>query len=210
MPCEDCDQFLSIAKVRALRLLWARLQELCSTPLSHLPIHAETSRRMLTAAATHTNLVRTTVAAFAAAVGGADSIAVRPYSAALGSPVEGARTLDRNTHHLLLHETNLHRVADPSAGSGAVEALTEALAEAAWAEFRKIESEGGIIGSFRSGALPARIAAAREQLGRQVAEGAVPLVGATVYRDPEAAEVTVTCDTGPLRPVRLEHLAAPS
>jgi methylmalonyl-CoA mutase len=206
----DCDQFLSIAKIRALRLLWGRIEELCGAAPRDLPIHAETSRRMLTAAAPHTNMVRATIATFAAAVGGADSIAVRPYSAALTCRDEAARALARNTHHLLLHEANIHRVADPSAGSGAVEAITHALAEAAWAEFRKIESEGGIIGSFRSGALPARIAAAREQLGRQVAEGAVPLVGATVYRDPEAAEVTVTCDTGPLRPVRLEHLAAPS
>ena len=146
----DRDQFLSIAKLRALRLLWMRFTELCGVAPTHLPVHAETSRRMMTRAEPHTNILRTTIAAFAAAVGGADSIAVVPHDAALGPAARDARALARNVHHLLVEETQLHRVSDSAAGSGAAEALTDALAERAWHEFQAIEREGGIVESLRS------------------------------------------------------------
>lgn len=206
----DRDQFLSIAKIRALRLLWARIEDLCQTAPGHVRIHAETSRRMMAGAAPHTNLVRATIASFAAAVGGADSIAVLPYSAPLGAPDAAARALARNTQHLLIEESQLHRVADAAAGSGALEALTDALAEHAWAEFQRIEGDGGIVASLRSGAFPARIAAAREILRREVADGAVPLVGATMFRDPGEAAGAVSSEAGGssrLAPVRLESMA---
>jgi methylmalonyl-CoA mutase len=178
----DRDQFLSIAKLRALRLLWMRFAELCGVAPTHLPIHAETSRRMMTRAEPHTNILRTTIAAFAAAVGGADSIAIVPHDAALGFGSREARALTRNVHHLLVEETQLHCVSDSAAGSGGLEALTDALAERAWHEFRTIEREGGIVESLRSGAFPKRIADARAALAAQVLSGAAPLVGATVHR----------------------------
>jgi methylmalonyl-CoA mutase len=178
----DRDQFLSIAKLRALRLLWTRLGEVCGVAPTHLPVHAETSRRMMTRAEPHTNILRTTIAVFAAAVGGADSIAVVPHDAALGLSGREARTLARNVHHLLVEETQLHRVSDSGAGSGIVEALTDALAERAWHEFQTIEREGGIVESLRSGLFQKRIADARSALAAQVVSGAAPLVGATIHR----------------------------
>ena len=157
----DSDVIISIAKVRALRILWERLQELCAAPKSALQVHAETSRRMLTRADLLDNLLRNTLAAFAAGVGGADSISVIPHAAALGITDRNARALARNIQHLLMDEADLHRVADPAAGSGAVEALTGAIAARAWAEFQTIEREGGIVESLLSAdGFQARIAAA--------------------------------------------------
>ncbi len=211
----DRDQLLAVAKIRALRLLWARIQELCGAPRTPLYIHAETGRRMITRADPHTNLLRTTIAAFAAGVGGADGIAILPYTAALGLPDRSARALARNTQHILINEAHLHRVDDPAAGSGAVEALTDALAERAWDEFQAIEREGGIIDSLRANALPARVAEARDALKRELASGAAPLVGATAYRatieQPSPAEPDppmIPSNSGGLSPIRLETLAA--
>lgn len=159
----DCDQFLTMAKIRALRLLWARLQEVCGAPFAPLPIHAATSRRMLGAADPETNLLRNTIAAAAAALGGADSILIHPHDAS----VQGAkaRMLSRNIHRLLMDEARLHDVIDAASGSGAVEALTDSLAERSWAEFQSIEREGGILASLRVGALQARIAELRGAAG---------------------------------------------
>ena len=83
-------------------------------------------------------------AAFGAAVGGADSIAVLPFDSVPGPASPHARRLARNTQLLLLDEAHLARVGDPAAGSGAIEALTDALAEAAWTLFQSIEAEGGL------------------------------------------------------------------
>jgi methylmalonyl-CoA mutase len=211
----DRDQLLSAAKFRALRLLLTRIQELCGAPPTVLKVHAETGRRMMTRADPHTNLLRTTIAAFAAGVGGADSIAILPYTAALGLADRSARALARNAQHILIEEAHLHRVADPAAGSGAVEALTDALAERAWEEFQTIEREGGIIESLRSNGLPERIAEAREMLRRELAGGAAPLVGATAYRGPieqpspaERELFVAPPNSSWLSPIRLETLAA--
>ncbi len=200
----DQDQFLSIAKLRALRLLWARLQELCNVERKPLALHAETGRRMLTRVDIDTNLLRTTLAAFAAAIGGADAITVLPHTAALGRPDSNAGALARNIQRLLIDEAHVHRVADASAGAGAVEALTEALAERAWSAFQAIEREGGIVASLRAGAFPARIAEARAALERSVADSTTPLIGATLHPAPASEDTTAT---SPL-PEQAETLAA--
>ena len=133
----DQDQFLSMAKLRALRLLWARVQEACSIPPAPGSIHAETSYRMMTAMDPETNILRTTIASFAAAAGGADSISILPHTIAHGLPDAFARRVARNTQLILANESHIDFVADPAAGSGSVEALTEALCEAAWDEFQR-------------------------------------------------------------------------
>jgi methylmalonyl-CoA mutase len=184
----DQDQLVSTAKLRALRLVWARFEEVCEAPPVRLPIHAQTSSRMMTRADPTTNLLRTTLAAFAAGVGGADSVAVLPHTAALGSTDPDARALACNIQHLLIEEAQVHRVADPSAGSGAIEALTDALAERAWSAFQTIEQEGGLVESLKAGSLQARIADARAALQNAVADGDTPLVGATIYSAPDKAK----------------------
>lgn len=203
----DHDQFLSIAKLRALRLLFARFREVVGAPPKTLRIHAETSRRMLTARDPHNNLVRATIATFAAGVGGADSITVAPYDAVQGAASPAARRLARNTQHLLLDEAHISRVADPACGSGAVESLTASLCERAWAMFQAIEADDGVLASLERGALAEGLAAGRAALSDAAAGGRLPIVGVTVYTDDAAVPSTPTPEPPihpALRPIHLE------
>ena len=120
----DADQFLTIAKFRSLRKLWARVEDFCGMTPEAAFVSAETAWRMMTRRDPHVNILRTTVAVFAAALGGADAIGVLPFTAALGLPDGFARRIARNTQLILLQEAQLAKVADPAAGSGAVEDLT--------------------------------------------------------------------------------------
>lgn len=178
----DQDQFLSMAKIRALRKLWARIQEVCSIPPSAAAIHAETSYRMKTTADPETNILRSTIAGFAAAAGGADSISILPHTIAHGLPSCFARRIARNAQLLMAAESRIDFVADPGSGSGGVEALTDALCEKAWDEFRAIEKDGGILRSLADGHLQRRIAAAGEERAKQYREGKRDIVGTTLYR----------------------------
>jgi len=177
----DQDQFVSIAKLRALRKLWARVQEACGTEPAETIIHAETSWRMMTALDPETNILRATIAAFAAAVGGADSVSVLPHTLPLGLPDASARRLARNMQLILADESHVGAVADPGAGSGGIEALTERLCEAGWEEFRQLEAEGGVMQSLVDGRLQRRIATARKARLARVADGRRKIIGTTLY-----------------------------
>jgi len=178
----DQNQLESIAKLRACRLLWNRLAEILALPFwPPLRIHAQTSWPMMTRRDPHSNLLRTTLAAFAAGVGGADSIAVLPFTQALGLPDEPARRLARNTQLLLMEESHIDAVMDPSAGSGAIEALTDATCHAAWQAFEEIEKAGGIIAALASGMVQDRIAQHRQSVAANVADGTTAIVGTTIF-----------------------------
>jgi methylmalonyl-CoA mutase len=179
----DQDIFVTIAKLRALRLAWGHIEEACGLAAAPIHLHAETSWRMLTRMDPWTNLVRGTVAAFAAGVGGADSVAVLPFSTALGVPDRFARRAARNAQHILMAEANLHRVADPAAGSGAIEALTDRLCHDAWTFLQAIERQGGIIEALAKGFVTAELAQAVAD------EGEPPIVGTTAYPSPEPSEI---------------------
>ncbi len=139
----DMDQFLTTAKFRAVRKLWARIEDSCGLEPKPALVTAETAWRMMTRRDAYTNMLRATIAVAAAGLGGADSITVLPHTAPLGLPDAFARRIARNTQLLLLEESNLARVADPAAGSGALEALTGELCGAAWTLFQDIERVGG-------------------------------------------------------------------
>jgi methylmalonyl-CoA mutase len=186
----DADEFLTIAKFRALRRLWAQVETACGVSLKPLRLHAETAWRMTTRRDPWVNLLRTTMATFSAGLGGADCITVLPFTTALGLPDAFARRLARNTQHILLEESNLWRVLDPAAGSGAFEALTDALCERAWAAFQEIEAEGGIVESLRGGAVQARVAETRAARERAVATRKDPLTGTSDF--PNLREETVS------------------
>lgn len=177
----DQDQFVSMAKLRALRVLWAQVQEACSIAPAALSIHAETSYRMTTEKDPETNILRSTVAAFAAAAGGADSIAVLPHTIAHGLPDPFARRIARNTQLILAQESHIDFVSDPAVGSGSVESLTDALCEAAWDEFRLIESEGGALESLLAGKIQSRIGEARKKRAGEYTSGKRHLVGTTLF-----------------------------
>jgi methylmalonyl-CoA mutase len=147
----DQDQFLTIAKFRALRKLWARIEQACGLEPQPAFVAAETAWRMMTKRDPHGNIVRGTIAALGAAVGGADAVTVLPFSVALGLPDAFARRIARNTQTILIEEANIHRVADPAGGSGAIAALTHALCDAAWTLFQEIERAGGLDQALESG-----------------------------------------------------------
>ena len=139
----DADQFLTIAKFRAIRKLWARVEQACGLAPAPAYVSAETAWRMMTRRDPYVNILRSTVAVFAAGVGGADAITVLPFMAAIGLPDGFARRVARNTQLVLLEESNLAKVSDPTAGSGAIEDLTQQLCTAAWTVFQEIEKAGG-------------------------------------------------------------------
>ena len=147
----DDDQFMTIAKLRAARQLWARVAEVVGEPdAGAARVHAVTSLPMMTQRDPWVNMLRTTLAAFAAGVGGADTVLVHPFDVAIpggfpGTAASFARRIARNTQLLLLEESHIGRVLDPAGGSWFVEDLTEALAEQAWKHFQDIESRGGFV-----------------------------------------------------------------
>lgn len=164
----DDDQFMTIAKFRAARNLWARVAEVVGEPEAGAAVvHAETSLPMMTQRDPWANMLRCTVAAFGAGVGGADSLLVFPFDVAIDGGFPGiatsfARRIARNTQLLLLEESHVGRVLDPAGGSWFVEDLTGRLAEQAWQHFQAIESHGGFTqaGDFIAGQI-AEIAARR-------------------------------------------------
>ncbi|WP_375464449.1 methylmalonyl-CoA mutase subunit beta [uncultured Methylobacterium sp.] len=196
----DADEFLTIAKFRAMRRLWARLEQACGLDPKPLRLHAETAWRMMTRRDPFVNMLRTTMAATAAGLGGADAITVLPYTQALGLPDAFARRVARNSQIMLIEESNLARVADPAAGAGGFESLTEALAQAGWDAFRTIEGEGGIVASLSVGKLQRRVEATREIRARNVATRREALTGASEF--PNLTETAVAVlDVAPLAAV---------
>ncbi len=177
----DTDQFLTMAKFRALRKLWARLEQACGLQPKPLFVAAETAWRMLTQRDTDVNMLRATMATFAAALGGADSITVLPHTLALGLPEAFARRVARNTQLILLEESNLAKVADPAAGSGGVEALTSELCASAWSLFQDIEKVGGAFAALQANVIQQRVAQVREQRAKDIARRKQVITGVSEF-----------------------------
>ncbi|SFI59928.1 methylmalonyl-CoA mutase family protein [Aerobium aerolatum] len=214
------DQFLSIAKLRALRLLWAKAQEACGLQPIAAKIHAETSYRMLTLRAPENNILRSSMAAFAAAAGGADTISVLPPNIPHGLPDRRGRQIARNAQLVLSEETHLSSLASPAFGSEELNILTASLCAAAWDEFRQIEAEGGLLNSLGKGMVQQRVTAARQQALAQMQGGKVRIVGTSgqLHLRPDVEKVStlkaerrevpqdgvVFCDSLP--PLRLDEM----
>lgn len=183
-----CDQFLSIAKVRAARKLWARVAEACgaSEEARAMRLNVVSAMRMMTRRDPWVNILRTTVACFAGAVGGADSVTVLPYDVAFGETDELGRRIARNTQIILAEESNLAKVIDPGGGSWYVESRTDELARVAWTAFQGIERAGGIAASLADGSVAATIAASYAEREKNLAKRKDPLTGVTEF--PNIAE----------------------
>ncbi len=177
----DADQVLGIAKLRALRRLWSQIETASGIAPTTIRINAESAWRMLTRRDPWVNMLRGTMATFVAGIGGADTMTVLPHTQPLGLPDAFARRIARNTQSVLIEESNLWRVADPTAGSGAYEAMTDALAEKGWALFQEIEREGGVLKSLEAGALPGRIEAVRTARETDVARRKVQITGTSEF-----------------------------
>ena len=195
----DADQFLTMAKFRALRKLWARIEEACGLSPTVPFVAAETAWRMMTRRDPYVNMLRATIAVVGAGLGGADAITVLPFTLALGLPDRFARRIARNTQLVLLEESNLAKVADPAAGAGAIEALTDQLCRAAWSEFQEIEAAGGAWAALQQGLIQKKVAAVRAKREAAVARRRDALTGTSDFPDLAEAAVAVL-DVPPVPP----------
>lgn len=172
---------LNIAKLRAARRLWARCLEALGIEPRPMTLQAVTSARMLTRYDPWVNMLRNSGACFAAAVGGADIVTVRPFTDALGVAAELGRRIARNTQIIAMEESNLGRVSDPAAGAWFTESYGSSLAEAAWAEFQTIEGEGGYGASLMADAFQARVGTVRAARMADISKRKTPLTGVSEF-----------------------------
>ncbi|MXM64463.1 methylmalonyl-CoA mutase [Streptomyces sp. HUCO-GS316] len=190
------DQFLTIAKLRAARRLWARVAQVCGAPAAGAQKqHAVTSPVMMARRDPWVNMLRTTVAALAAGVGGADSVTVLPFDDALGLPNAFARRIARNTSTILIEESHLSRVIDPAGGSWYVERLTDELAHAGWEFFRTVEQAGGQAAALRDGSVGSRLAETWAARSAKLARRKEPVTGVSEF--PDLAEKPVVREPAP-------------
>ncbi|MFD9042060.1 methylmalonyl-CoA mutase family protein [Streptomyces bottropensis] len=193
------DQFLTIAKLRAARRLWARVAEVCGAPSAGAQIqHAVTSPVMMTRRDPWVNMLRATIATLAAGAGGADSVTVLPFDHALGLPDAFARRIARNTSTILVEESHLARVIDPAGGSWYVERLTDELAHAGWEFFQEVERAGGQAAALRSGAVRERLAETWAARSAKLAQRREPVTGVSEF--PHLAEKPVVRAPAPEPP----------
>jgi len=181
-----CKFFQSIAKLRALRKLWARTMEACDADVksaSGMQVIVETSRRVITHRDPWVNLLRNTAATFAGAISGADGIVTLPMDAAVGLSDESSRRLARNTQLILLEECHLNQTVDPAGGSWFLETLTDQMAEKAWSLFQQIEGLGGMIKAATSGWIRDQIEAVERLRERDIATRKAALTGVSAHPD---------------------------
>ncbi|MEU4496732.1 methylmalonyl-CoA mutase family protein [Streptomyces sp. NPDC023998] len=191
------DQFLTIAKLRAARRLWARVTEVCGAAGAQRQ-HVVTSPVMMTRRDPWVNMLRTTVASLAAGVGGADAVTVLPFDHAIGLPDGFARRIARNTSTILMEESHVGRVIDPAGGSWYVEQLTDELAHAAWTWFQEIERAGGQQAALRGGLVSERIGAGWESRTKNLAKRREPVTGVSEF--PLLSQAPVERDPAPAAP----------
>lgn len=172
---------LEVAKLRAARRLWSHVQEACGVTPAPPWIHACTGWRTLTRLDPWTNVLRGTVQAVAAVVGGADALTTLPYDTRLGRPTRAAARLARNTQAILAEESGLGRPLDVAGGSYAVETLTGQLAASAWERFQAIEAAGGMTTCLQTGQVYDTVAESARRRATRMREGKLPVLGVTDY-----------------------------
>jgi methylmalonyl-CoA mutase len=188
------NHFMEIAKMRAARMLWAKLVKTFNpkNPKSlALRTHSQTSGWSLTAQDPYNNVVRTCVEAMAAAFGHTQSLHTNALDEALALPTDFSARIARNTQIYLQEETNITRIVDPWAGSYYVERLTHELMHPAWALIEEVEELGGMAKAIETGVPKMRIeeAAARKQA--RIDSGRDVIVGVNAYRPPEETAIPV-------------------
>ena len=212
--------FIEIAKFRAIKSLWAQVARAFGSGMDgqKIRLHARSGSRNKTRRDPHVNLLRLTTEALSAAFGGADSICLAPYDAALGTSDAFSRRLSRNLQLILQEELNLVNLIDPLGGAWHVEKLTDQLARAAWTRFQAIEAAGGMQACLEAGAIQAEVGTVAAQRRRDLDARDAILVGCNRYADPDetlppladqpqsaARELTLgeRIEAVPLHPIRL-------
>jgi methylmalonyl-CoA mutase len=202
--------FMEIAKMRAARLLWAKLvgQFGASDKSRALRTHCQTSGWSLTAQDVYNNAVRTCVEAMAAAYGGTQSLHTNSLDEALALPTDFSARIARNTQILLQSEGGVCRPADPWGGSYYVERLTADLAAKAWAHIEEVEKLGGMSEAIDQGLPKARIEEAAARTQARIDSGRQTIVGVNKYKLDEAEDIPVLkVDNAKVRAMQLEKLS---
>lgn len=187
----DADMFLSIAKIRALRKMWARVTEASGAGVDSrsASVNAVTAPRMMSQRDPWVNILRATVACFGASVAGAEAVTVLPFDNALGLPSDLARRIARNTQVVLQEESGLGKVIDPVGGAWMFEKLTDELAEKAWAFFQEIERAGGMAKALMDGFITAKIAGVQGERAKNLARRKDALTGVSEFPNVHEAPV---------------------
>lgn len=176
--------FMEIAKLRAARLLWARIVHAFGVEdedAQRMRIMVRSSRWFQTKYDPYVNMLRTTVEALAGAVGGADTMHTAPFDEIAGEAGPFSRRIARNTQIILQEESHLSQVVDPAGGSYYVESLTDSVARHAWDFFRDIEAKGGFVAALEDGMIQTRINATAGEKRRNISRRRDVLVGTTQY-----------------------------
>jgi methylmalonyl-CoA mutase len=201
--------FLAIAKLRAARRLWARVVEACggSPGPAAMRLHSRVSKRVLTLHDPYVNLLRNTVACFAAGLGGAESITSVPFDAVAGLPDAFSRRIARNTLLILQEEGHLHRVIDPPGGSWYLDWLTDKVAEKAWGIFQEVERGGGMLRAIQSGWIAGQIDSAFAPRAKNLARRKEGITGVSEFPDVREAPLTRPApDLGTLRAAAVQRV----
>ena len=187
--------FMEVAKLRAARLLWSTLMAEKFSPQDPrslmLRTHCQTSGVSLTARSPHTNIIRTTVEAMAAALGGTQSLHTNSFDEALALPTEASARIARNTQLVLQEETGITKVVDPLAGSYYVESLTNELAAAARNLIDEVEEMGGMTRAVETGMPKLRIEESAAQRQARIDRGDETIVGVNKYRHDEESQIDI-------------------
>ena len=178
--------FMEIAKLRAVRLLWAEIAEQYKPGDENskkMTLETRTSSWNKTVFDPYVNMLRATVEAMAASIGGSESLYVQPMDSTFRTPDEFSRRMARNTQLILKSESSLDRVTDPAAGSYYIENLTDSIAEASWEIFRKVEAIGGIVEALKSDFIQDEIGKTRNNRDMDIATRKEILLGVNQYPD---------------------------
>lgn len=196
----DADQFVNIAMLRAARSVWAAVGAELGVEAAQrrAPMLAVTSTRMMSAVDPWVNMLRGTVATFAAAVGGAGAIAVTPFDAECGAPESFGHRIARNTGLILAQEGHIGQVVDPSAGSGLVEDLTDQICVHAWALLQRCEAVGGMAAAISSGLVADHLEQAYGRRAAELASRKRPLTGVSEF--PKLDEERLEREVRPVAP----------
>ncbi len=186
--------FMEIAKLRAARLIWSNIVKAFggSESSQKIAMHARTSYFTKTVYDPYVNMLRAAAEAFAATVGGTDSLHVSPFDEAIGPADEFSRRIARNTQLILLEEAHIANVIDPAGGSYYVETLTAQVAEEAWKLFQQIEARGGIVQALADGFVQEQVEAVARQRKKNVETRKEKIVGTNLYANLAEAPVEKT------------------
>lgn len=197
--------FMEIAKIRAARLLWAKMVEAYnpkSQNVAKMFVHSTTSSWNKTAYDPYVNMLRTTTEAMSSVIGGTDSLTVNAFNESFAEPTEFGERIARNQQLLLKEESYLDKVVDPSAGSYYIESLTKAIAEEAWKLFLEVEEKGGFVEALHAGFIQEKIKATAAKRDSDIANRKEIFLGTNQFPN-FSEEMQIELDEAILNPANM-------